>query len=52
MLVTFWMLSSYAIEVPTGAYDRAIEAIRRQTKELDSNPELVCHSKCYNTLCF
>ncbi|KAE9418848.1 hypothetical protein Angca_009251 [Angiostrongylus cantonensis] len=38
LLVVFWILSSYDIEVPTMAYERAIENIRRQMKEVADSP--------------
>ncbi|PIO72849.1 hypothetical protein TELCIR_05206 [Teladorsagia circumcincta] len=38
LFVVFWMLSSYDIEVPTAAYERAIENIRRQMKEAAESP--------------
>ncbi|KAJ1363788.1 hypothetical protein KIN20_023725 [Parelaphostrongylus tenuis] len=38
LLVVFWVLSSYDIEVPTMAYERAIENIRRQMKEVADSP--------------
>ncbi|KJH43484.1 hypothetical protein DICVIV_10490 [Dictyocaulus viviparus] len=38
LLVVFWILSSYDIEVPTNAYERAIENIRRQMKEVADSP--------------
>ncbi|KAK6023081.1 hypothetical protein OSTOST_11196 [Ostertagia ostertagi] len=38
LFVVFWMLSSYDIEVPTAAYERAIENIRRQMKEAADSP--------------
>lgn len=38
LFVVFWMLSSYDIEVPTAAYERAIDAIRRQMKEVAESP--------------
>lgn len=41
LFVVFWMLSSYDIEVPTAAYERAIDAIRRQMKEVAESPMMV-----------
>nr|CDJ88670.1 THO complex subunit 2-like [Haemonchus contortus] len=38
LFVVFWILSSYDIEVPTAAYERAIENIRRQMKEAADSP--------------
>ncbi|KAK6034372.1 hypothetical protein COOONC_28123, partial [Cooperia oncophora] len=38
LFVVFWMLSSYDIEVPSAAYERAIENIRRQMKEAADSP--------------
>ncbi|KAK5977815.1 hypothetical protein GCK32_005891 [Trichostrongylus colubriformis] len=38
LFVVFWILSSYDIEVPTAAYEKAIENIRRQMKEAADSP--------------
>ncbi|VDM80692.1 unnamed protein product, partial [Strongylus vulgaris] len=38
LFVVFWILSSYDIEVPTAAYERAIENIRKQMKEVADSP--------------
>ncbi|KHJ90341.1 hypothetical protein OESDEN_09817 [Oesophagostomum dentatum] len=38
LFVVFWILSSYDIEVPTAAYERAIENIRKQMKEVTDSP--------------
>lgn len=35
------MLSGYDIEVPVAAYDRAVENLKRQLRDADSNQELV-----------
>ncbi|WKX98690.1 hypothetical protein Q1695_013961 [Nippostrongylus brasiliensis] len=38
LFVVFWVLSSYDIEVPSAAYERAVDGIRRQIKEIADSP--------------
>ncbi|CAB3401545.1 unnamed protein product [Caenorhabditis bovis] len=33
MFATFWLLSNYDIEVPTGAYERAVENLKKQAAD-------------------
>uniref|UniRef100_A0A1I7X8W3 Tho2 domain-containing protein n=1 Tax=Heterorhabditis bacteriophora TaxID=37862 RepID=A0A1I7X8W3_HETBA len=41
LLVVFWILSLYDIDVPTAAYERTVEAIRKQAKDNSERIDMV-----------
>ena len=40
-MAIFWMLNLYDIEVPVAAYERTIEAVRKQLKDVADNIDMV-----------